>query len=165
VNGIRPAAKGITIMSDPSRFSYGGALITNRFGLEIDSILGAFFRECSGLQLQTEVFEYSEGGLNSYTHKLPVRTKVNNITLKRGVVQDDSLWNWYSEVLESKITRRKVVIHAYENKGMSTNPAVLISWQLEDALPVKWVGPNFKADESAIAIDTLEFVCGAFKRI
>jgi phage tail-like protein len=134
--------------------------ITAKFWVEISSIAEAFFQECSGLQLQTDVFEYAEGGLNGYTHKLPGRTKVGNVTLKRGLVQSDALWNWYSDVIRGVMKRRTITILVYDNKVQAqSSPAV--GWVLQDALPVKWVGPTFKAGENAVAVDQLEFIYGA----
>lgn len=143
--------------------AYAEALLTCKFWVQIDGVAQAFFRECSGLSLQTEVFEYSEGGLNAYTHKFPVRTKVGNITLKRGLVEPDYLWDWYSAVVDGRIERRSVTILLYENRVAATSQ-VVTSWKLEDALPIKWVGPTFKSDESATAVEQLEFVCGAITR-
>lgn len=143
-------------------------MITSKFWVQINSgrsanVIQAHFRECTGLQLQTEVFEYAEGGLNSYTHKLPVRTKVGNVTLKKGLVQQDDLWNWYYDVVNGIIKPSSVSILVYENKVMAQSNPVL-HWTLHDALPIKWVGPNFKSDESAVAVDQLEFICGALTK-
>lgn len=147
--------------SDQFDVDVNEALITCKFWVEIDSLTQAFFRECTGLQLQTEVFEYAEGGVNNYTHKFPGRTKVGNITLKRGLVLPDNLWTWYSNVVAGSITRKSVTVHVYDNRVMAPSQAPVMSWMLEDALPVKWVGPNFKSDENATAVEQLEFVCGA----
>ncbi|HVA91729.1 MAG TPA: phage tail protein [Chloroflexota bacterium] len=139
-------------------------IVTQKFSVEIQGIEVAYFSECSGLELNTEVFEYAEGGLNGYTHKLPVRTKVGNITLRRGLVQDDTLWIWYSAVLDGSINRKPITINAY-NQTATTTSASKISWSLADALPVKWTGPSFKASDNAIAIEALEFACGALTRV
>ncbi|MGH2344420.1 MAG: phage tail protein, partial [Chloroflexota bacterium] len=132
--------------------------------VEVQGIEVAYFSECSGLSLTTDTFEYSEGGLNSYTHKLPVRTKVGNITLKRGLVTADTLWTWYSAVVDGSINRKAITVNAYEQTAGTTSPTK-ISWSLADALPVKWTGPSFKASENAVAIDSLEFACGALTRV
>ena len=39
------------------------------FLVEIEGILAGGFSECSGLQVETEVFDYREGGLNEYVHR------------------------------------------------------------------------------------------------
>jgi phage tail-like protein len=151
----------VATRSDQFTVDMNEALITSKFWVEIDTWAQGFFRECTGLQLQTEVFEYAEGGLNGYTHKFPGRTKVGNITLKRGLVLPDQLWTWYNDVVSGKITRKSVTVHVYDNRVMAPSQAPVMSWMLEGALPVKWVGPNFKSDENATAVEQLEFACGA----
>ena len=150
-------------MANGSDTRVAEALLTSKFWVQIEGVAQAFFRECSGLQLQTEVFEYAEGGQNGYTHKFPVRTKVGNVTLKRGLVEPDYLWNWYKAVVDGQVKRLPVTILLYENRVTATSRPVT-TWKLEDALPVKWVGPTFKSDENATAVEQLEFVCGAITR-
>jgi phage tail-like protein len=37
-------------------------------------------------------------------------------------------------------------------------------WTFEDAYPVKWVGPDFKAKDNAAAVETLELVHKGIKK-
>lgn len=139
------------------------ALVVAKFWVEIHGIVQAYFRECSGLQMETHVESYEEGGLNGYTHQFPGHTTVGRVTLRKGVVEPDTIWNWYRDVVSGRIERRTITIHAYENRvGAPGNTAVY--WVMSDALPVKWVGPTFTADQNATAVDQLEFVCGALTR-
>jgi len=131
---------------------------TCKFHVEIGDIKEAAFNECSGLEMDTDVFEYQEGGLNEYTHKLPGRTKLSNVTLKRGFAIKNELYKWYEEMEKGLltgdgITRKQVTITVYS----AVEPKKPTSWTLQDAFPVKWVGPAFKANEAATAIETLEF--------
>ncbi len=131
---------------------------TFKFHVEIGDIKEAAFSECSGLEIATDVFEYQEGGLNEFTHKLPGRTKLSNVTLKRGFSVSNELYNWYLEMEQDllqgkRITRRQVTITLYS----AANQEELMSWTLNDAFPVKWAGPAFKVGEAAAAIETLEF--------
>ena len=48
---------------------------------------------------------------------------------------------------------RQVTIILYS----SAERGKLMRWTLNKAFPVKWTGPAFKANEAAIAIETLEF--------
>ena len=48
---------------------------TFKFVVEVENIVGAEFTECSGLDVTVDVFEYQEGGLNEYSHKLPGKIK------------------------------------------------------------------------------------------
>jgi phage tail-like protein len=131
---------------------------TFKFHVEIGEIKEAAFTECSGLEMATDVFEYQEGGLNEYAHKLPGRTKFSNVTLKRGFAISNELYKWYSEMeqdlLQGKgITRKQVTITLYSPAQQQE----LMRWTLNNAFPVKWVGPAFKAGEAAVAVETLEF--------
>lgn len=160
LNGSQPVsrykANADSLTSMPEHY------ITAKFWIEVDSVIQGAFQECSGLQLQTEVFEYKEGGLNSYTHKLPVRTSVGNITLKRGLLEDDYLWQWYSKIVQGTLDKRTISIHVGDNhvEGESTSGII---WVLKEAMPVKWVGPAFKAGENSVAVTQLEFVFGPRK--
>ena len=114
--------------------------------------------ECTGLQMSTEVFTYAEGGLNEYVHQFPGRTKYSNITLKRGFATSNEIFNWYKE-MELQILNgqpfnfRQVTITLHSG----ILPGNSMRWILNKAFPVKWVGPSFKTDEAAFAIESLEF--------
>jgi|SRR5579862_9867631 len=124
-----------------------------QFWVEIDSVQVAGFRECSGLTIETEVFEYSEGGQNTYTHKLPVRTKYGNITLKRGLDPTQDLYKWYLASIDGVPNGRKnVTISVYGPLGKEVE-----KWELMAAYPIKWVGPELKTEAAALAVETLEF--------
>jgi phage tail-like protein len=127
--------------------------INSRFHVEIQGIQEAFFRECSGLEAETEVLSYEEGGMNDHPHKLPGRTKFPNVSLKRGMTDSKTLWEWYSKVIDGKIERKNVSIVLYDQQGSEVK-----RWSFERAYPTKWVGPGIKSDENAIAIETLEMV-------
>jgi len=131
---------------------------TFKFHVEIGDIKEAAFSDCSGLEMATDVFEYQEGGLNEYSHKLPGRVKLSNVTLKRGFATSNELYNWYLEMEQdlltgNSITRRQVTITLYSTVTQEET----MRWTLNDAFPVKWVGPTFKAGEAAVAIESLEF--------
>jgi phage tail-like protein len=130
---------------------------TFKFHVEVGNITEAAFTECAGLEMSTEVYEYAEGGLNEYVHKFPGRTKISNVTLKRGFATSNELFNWYKE-MEQKIIDgkrfdfRQVTITLYSSAELGKK----VRWTLDKAFPVKWAGPSFKTDEAAIAIETLE---------
>jgi phage tail-like protein len=129
--------------------------VTAQFWVEIDGIAQACFTECSGLYAETEITEYAEGGLNDYVHKLPGRTKYTNVTLKRGWVTSDDLWNWYSKIIGGQIETRSVSIILFDNR-VSSPANEQVRWSLTQAFPVKWQGPEFRADGNAVVVETLE---------
>lgn len=125
---------------------------TNRFYVILDLVPTAVFTELSGLQVETEVMEYAEGGNNSFVHRLPGRTKVSNITLKRGMTTSNELFKWYMEIAQgNKIKRRNLSIVMYD-----TALKEVMRWSFNNAYPVKWIGPQLSAASTNSAIETLE---------
>lgn len=127
--------------------------ITSRFHVEIDGIAEAIFKECSGLEAQTEVMDYEEGGVNDHIHKLPGRTKFSNINLKRGVTDSNVLWEWYLDVIQGQIERKNMSIVLFDLQNSEVK-----RWNFERAYPIKWSGPGFKSEDNAVAIESLEIV-------
>ena len=122
-----------------------------RFYVKIDGMTSAVFTEMSGLQLETVVTEYEEGGNNSFVHRLPGRTKIGNLTLKRGLVSSNEFFNWYNEILQGKLKFRHVDVVMFDDEGKE-----VAKWSFANAFPVKWTGPQLAADSKNAAVETLE---------
>lgn len=122
------------------------------FLVEIEGLLVGGFTEVSGLQVETEVQEYREGGRNDYMHRLPGPVRYpQNLSLRRGLTAIDTLWAWQQEVADGVITRRNGTIYLLDRQG---DPVTW--WDFRDAYPVRWSGPEFRADTSAVAVETVE---------
>ncbi len=124
------------------------------------SIMGlesvARFTECSGLELEQEVLEYKEGGLNSRVHRLPGRYKFSNVTLKRGIATDGSdLWKWIKGNIaasdQGTVVAHDVTVTLLELDGRTP----LRTWTFSQAYPIKWSATALSAEQNAIAIETL----------
>jgi phage tail-like protein len=122
-----------------------------RFYVEVNGIPQAVFTEVSGLQVETTLMDYEEGGNNGFVHRLPSRTKVGNVTLKRGMTKSNEFYKWYMETVSGKASRRNVSVIMYDSTGV-----MLCRWNFDKAFPVKWVGPQLSADGKNVAIETLE---------
>jgi phage tail-like protein len=133
--------------------------ISFKFQVEIQGLIAAGFSEVSGLQVQTQTETIREGGVNDHVHKLPKGTEQSNITLKRGITDSDALWKWHQDVVDGKVKRKsgRIILMDFEGNEKW-------HWTFEEAYPVKWVGPDFKADNRAVAVETLEFVHNGLKK-
>src|SRR5437763_773431 len=69
--------------------------VAHQFLIEIGSDIVGTFSECTGLQGETEIEEFQEGGLNELRHRLPKSTKWSNLTLRHGLTDSTVLWDWY----------------------------------------------------------------------
>jgi len=131
---------------------------TFKFCVEVEDIVEAEFTDCSGLEVTVDVFEYQEGGLNEYSHRLPGKIKYSNVTLKRGFATRNELYKWYEEMKNNLLAGEKVAFRTVAIILRSTaNHDEIMRWDLSEAFPVKWVGPAFKVGEAAVSIETLEF--------
>jgi phage tail-like protein len=137
-----------------------------RFKLEIDSIQVAGFSEVTGLNMETKVMEYKEGGNNATTLKFPEATTFGNVTLKRGVSQSNDLFDWQRDVATGQFKKNpranspNVAIVLMDEAGTSE----VKRWNLVRALPVKWVGPDLKANASETGIEALELAHEGIQR-
>lgn len=127
------------------------ATLNSRFYVQIDGVVHAVFSEISGLQIETEVFEYREGGNNSFVHRLAGPTRVGNITLKYGLVGSGELFMWYLDVARGKADPRNLSVIVYDAVGNEST-----RWNFAKAYPVRWVGPTLSADSSAASVETVE---------
>lgn len=124
------------------------------FFVEIEGLIVGGFSEVSGLQIETAVEEYKEGGQNEYVHKLPGPARYpSNLILKRGLTDIESLWSWHQDVVAGTIERKNGTIYLLDRMGV---PAMW--WDFKEAYPVKWSGPELKADSAAVAVETIELV-------
>lgn len=129
-----------------------------RFYVIIDDLAQAVFTEVSGLQISTEVLAYAEGGKNESLHQLPVRTSFSNLVLSRGLVKGNELLRWYLDLVGGKDDRRNLSIVQYDLSGNE-----LMRWHFIEAFPVRWVGPQLRADAATAAVETLELAYAEMK--
>ncbi len=120
----------------------------------------AGFSSCTGLQINTEIYEYKEGGLNSYVHKFVTNTSHSNIVLKRGITFTTDLWEWHQNVASGKIVRKNGAIIVQNDMGIPT--AV---WSFTNALPLRLSGPELDAIQSKTALETLELSHEGLERL
>lgn len=111
------------------------------------------FSEVSGLNIEHDVIEYREGSSKEYTPvKMPGLAKYSNIVLKRGIMPgDNEFFQWVRTINLNQVERRDITIKLLNEEH---NPVVV--WKIKNAWPVKYEGPELKADASEAAIETLE---------
>ena len=110
------------------------------------------FSECSGLQLETEVQEYPEGGLNTHVRKFPTRTKQTNMTLKRGHRRSACCGTGTPASSKGESRPRDGSIVVRDPSG----ERVLVEWHFPRGFPCKWIGPDLNATQNTVAVETLE---------
>lgn len=122
------------------------------FFVEIDGIETARFQKCEGLEAETSVFEYEEGG--GEVHHFKGRTRFPNIILEKEITDNDSLFNWFKETcLENRKLERKngsVVLKDLQENEVKR-------WNFFRAFPCRWIGPKLDyKDPSTFAVERIE---------
>ena len=127
--------------------------INYNFHVEIDGITRAAFQECSGFDSTVDVIEHREGGENTTLRKFPGMTKYSNLVLKWGLTDDRELYDWHRRVVQGDIERKNGSIVLLDRRGQE-----VMRWDFFRAWPTKWDGPDFNAEGTDVAIETLELV-------
>ena len=123
------------------------------FFVEWDGIIYAGFQECSGLDTTQNATEYREGTDPATVRKIPGLVSYSNISLKRGITNNDELWKWRKNIMDGTVDRRNVSIVLLDQQGSEK-----IRWNLTHCWPTTWSAPDMNATSDDIAIESLEFV-------
>lgn len=124
------------------------------FRLEIDNLPVAAFSEAGGLTSDGDVVDYRTGvDIPLTARKLPGLRKFGPITLKRGVVKDSSLWDWYRNIVTGNVDRRNGSVILMDEQRND-----VLRWHFEGAWPNKIEGPSLKAAGNEVAVESIELI-------
>jgi phage tail-like protein len=127
---------------------------TFNFRLEIDDLPVAAFSDASGMTSEGDVVDYRTGvDIPLTTRKLPGLRKYGPITLKRGMLHDSSLWDWYRNIAIGLKDRRNgsVILMDEERNDV-------LRWNFEAAWPNKIEGPTLNAAGNEVAVESVELI-------
>jgi phage tail-like protein len=127
-------------------------LLSFSFVVEIDGTVAGGFQAVSGIERQTEIEPYREGGVNDFEHQLVIKTTYPALVLKRGLV-DTWLWDWHQAVIAGTIERRTVSVLVLDAAGREA-----WRWVCEGAYPSKWTGTELDAMAATVATESVELV-------
>jgi len=113
------------------------------------------FSEVSGLTSETDPIEYRGGTDPSLTvRKIPGLKKYGNVTLKRGIATEEGangMFDWFNTISAGSVERRNVTIILLDEERMP-----VMTWQLQNAWPVKVEGPGLNASANEVAYEMVE---------
>lgn len=133
-------------------------LVGNFFLVDAGEAIG-YFTEVSGLTMEYDVFEYQEGGVNDFVHKLRGRMKFTNLVLTRGITHEESFNKWLLACREK--TQRRDLSVTMLNHDLTA----VRTWSFTGAFPVKWTGPGLKAASGEIAMEQIEIAHQGLKSV
>jgi phage tail-like protein len=98
--------------------------VGHSFGLEVDSVVIKQITEVSGLKMEQDVIEYKANSPDGKyaIYKMPGRPKAGEVTLTRGLTQDNSFESWIKDCRFGKMaTARKggaIIVFDYEGHSI-----------------------------------------------
>ena|SRR5687768_6582349 len=137
-----------------SAFNYIVALGGGQGDGSEGSIIGGF-SDVSGLGMEVSYSEYRNGNEKFNTvRKVPNTHKVDDVTLKRGLVGSDDLFLWLKGVRDGVADSRQVIITLMDEARQP-----VATWSLRNAQPKKWTGPSLAAKGGGeVAMEEISFV-------
>ena len=118
------------------------------------------FQEVTGLSAELGSEEIAEGGENRFSHRLPSRAKFGNLVLKRGMAKSSKLVSWVENAIYNFEFEPVDAIVSMLNEKHEP----VFTWSFKKVWPVKWQVSDLKAQDNAIAIETIELSYNHFTR-
>jgi phage tail-like protein len=113
----------------------------------------AGFQECSGISMTIDVIEYRNGNdKENSPRKLTGLTRVNDVTLKRGIIGSLSLYQWIDQIRNGDQSARRTVTIQLQNEDRT---AVVMTWKLLRARIVKHTAGPLNAKGTDVAMEEL----------
>lgn len=97
------------------------------------------FSDVSGIGTEMTVAEYRNGNeKENHVRKVGGVHKVSDVTLKRGIVNSGSLWDWIRETRTAGPDAQKTVSITLLDEAQEP----VQSWVLRGVIPMKYTGPT-----------------------
>lgn len=105
--------------------------------------ISAGFAEINGIGTEITMAEYRDGtDKQNHVRKVPNLYKVSDVTLKRGIISSQDLWDWLDLVrTKGWEGQRDVSISMMDE----SHENIVSRWTLQRAVPIKYTGPNLAA--------------------
>ena len=129
----------------------------HHFKVSVPGLTIGTFRQCNGLSMEFDVFEWAEGGNNEFIHHLPGRLRYPYLRLESGLTEDDAVQKWFWA------TRQKAELKEITVELQSQDASKSRSWTFADAFPIKWSGPTIAAASAAMSEEVIEIAHSGLK--
>lgn len=139
----------------------GGERVGNyNFRVEIEGVDAGQFAAVDGLSVEQEIVEFRDGSDPSIVHKVPGQVKYGNLTLKRGYVHGDFMWDWIQASFDPNgdVTMMDGALILLDPRGRE-----VVRYRFYNAWPAKWKGPTFSAEGNEVAIEEIVLAVESFE--
>jgi phage tail-like protein len=134
------------------------------FKVEIDGFKESSYAECSGIEWDIPIKVYRGGG-DAIANKSPSGTiNFQDITLKRGVINDYDMYNWANQVANVLVAavggdNISLKFPAYKKNldvvQLSGDGTVARRWTIYQAFPIKFKAGEWKAGSDEVVVEEM----------
>lgn len=131
------------------------------FQVDLGDGLAGGFSDVSGLVTEMTVSEYRNGtDAENHVRKIPGVHKVGDVTLKRGLIGHNQLFDWIRQTrTEGYKAKRNVSIMLMDEARTS----IVATWRLSGAMPLKYTGPTLAGKGGGdVAMEELVLSCEGY---
>lgn len=130
------------------------------FKLEIQGITEGHFMECAGIEAEVTSIEYREAGFDHKVHKLPGPVSFGDVTLRYGLTNSKSLWDWFETGVKGKRDARNASVVLMSSDGADE----VARWNLFNTWPSYWKSSKLDALGREVAIETIRLTFESIER-
>lgn len=121
------------------------------FNVEIDGIQTDRFFSVEGIEVEADVYEIEEGGLNVSTHKYVSRNRYPNLVLKKGVNSNNELIKWYQSNQTGPLVRKTLTVKLMHPSGREIG-----RWDFYRAFPCRWKVQTLDVQDKTFPVEIIE---------
>lgn len=122
------------------------------------------FSEVSGITMEMDTEEITEGGNADFRHRVPKAATFSNLVLKRGIMSKTSPFTiWCMHALDTNLIKpvnsKLLLVQLLNESG----DAIAV-WKFTDAWPIMWTIANIDGMKGELMVERLEFSYSFYNR-
>jgi phage tail-like protein len=129
-----------------------------KFRVEIEGVTQGAFAAVDGLEAATDVVTFTDGS-DGLMRKRPGRTHYTNIVLKRGVTNNNELWDWYRATIDGRAERKAGSIIVLDEAMQE-----IFRYNFFEGWPCRWKSLVMEADVSGVLVEEIEIAVERIER-
>jgi phage tail-like protein len=147
----------VPYLSDHDSPTTEDPLLGFNFRLDLGERVAGYFTECSGIGSEHDIVEHKvvDDSGHEITRKIPGRLKWGDVTLKRGITQDLTIWDWRDTVVLGEVAKARQTCSIIM---LSRDYKEVAAWTFENAWPSKVSGPSLKSDSNEFGVEEVTIV-------
>ncbi len=133
-------------------------LYSGKFKIEIEGVTQGAFAAVDGIESTTDVVTFVDGS-DVIERKRPGHTRYANIVLRRGMLANTELWDWYRTVVDGKVQRKSGSIIVCGDDGSE-----IFRYNFFEAWPCRWKSLVMHASQPDTLVEEIELVVEKVER-